>query len=258
MLAEDRIAVVPPAGVSTSRRPGRVILAGGLGALMLFGIAAMRLWPGTVIDTAEHLIGVVRGLGGIGLIAFGALQALVAVSGVLPASLLGIGAGAVYGLVPGFLLAAVSTLVGAVLAFLLSRSAFRPAVEGLCARRPRLRNFDALIAQDGWKLVCLLRINPVMPFSATSYVLGLSSIGMGEYLVGTLASLPALLGYVFLGTLADASLSAVATGAGPFRWVVIGVGVVTTLALTIHLGSIVARLGSFGGEAAGGADRPAP
>jgi uncharacterized membrane protein YdjX (TVP38/TMEM64 family) len=253
MRAEERIAAVPPAGVTTARRrSGRVILAGGLGVLMLFGIAAMRLWPGTVVGTAEQLMSEVRGLGGIGLIAFGALQAFVAVSGVLPASLLGIAAGAVYGLVPGFLLAAVSTLAGAVLAFLISRSAFRPAVEGLCARRPRLRNLDALIAQDGWKLVCLLRVNPVMPFSATSYVLGLSSIGMGEYLVGTLASLPALLGYVFLGTLADASLSALATGAGPFRWVVIGVDGITTLALTIHLGSIVARLGSFGGEAPGG------
>ena len=225
---------------------------------MLFGIAAMRLWPATVIGTAEHLMTEVRGLGGIGLIAFAVLQAFVAVSGVLPASLLGIAAGALYGLVPGFLLAAVSTLAGAELAFLLSRSAFRPAVERQCARHPRLRNFDALIARDGWKLVCLLRINPVMPFSATSYVLGLSSIGMRDYMMGTLASLPALLGYVFLGTLADASLAAVATGAGPFRWVVIGIGGVTTLALTVHLGSIVARLGSFGGEAPGGIDRPAP
>ena len=254
MRAEHGIAAAPPAGT----RFGRGILAGALGVLLLFGIAVMRLWPGTVIGTAEHLIGQARDLGGIGLVAFAAAQAFVAVSGVLPASLLGIGAGVVYGLVPGFLLAAASTMVGAVLAFLLSRSVFRPAVEGMCARRPRLRNLDALIAEDGWKLVCLLRINPVMPFSATSYVLGLSSIGMGAYLVGTLASLPALLGYVFLGTLADASLSAAATGAGPVRWVVIGVGGVTTLALVFHLGGIVARLRGDRAASPDGSDRSAP
>jgi hypothetical protein len=78
--------------------------------------------------------------------------------------------------VPGFLLAAASTMVGALAAFFLSRSLFRPTVERLIATRPRLRNFDALIAQDGWRLVCLLRISPVMPFSAASYMLGLSSI----------------------------------------------------------------------------------
>lgn len=54
---------------------------------------------------------------------------------------------------PGFLLAATSTLAGALLSFCLSRSLFRPAVETLVARRPRLRNLDALIARDGWKLV---------------------------------------------------------------------------------------------------------
>jgi uncharacterized membrane protein YdjX (TVP38/TMEM64 family) len=70
------------------------------------------------------------------------------------------------------------------------------SVERLAARRPRLRNLDALIGRDGWKLVCLLRISPVMPFSATSFALGLSSIGLCDYIVGTLASFPALSGYV--------------------------------------------------------------
>jgi uncharacterized membrane protein YdjX (TVP38/TMEM64 family) len=91
------------------------------------------------------------------------LQVLVAVSGVLPASLLGVVAGGIYGLVPGFVLAAISTMAGALVAFFLSRSVFRPTVERLIASRPGLRNFDSLIAQDGLRLVCLLRLSPVMP-----------------------------------------------------------------------------------------------
>jgi uncharacterized membrane protein YdjX (TVP38/TMEM64 family) len=54
-------------------------------------------------------------------------------------------------------------------------------VERLAALRPRLRNLDALIARDGWKLVCLLRVSPIMPFSATSLALGLSPIGLRDY-----------------------------------------------------------------------------
>ena len=38
-----------------------------------------------------------------------------------------------------------------------------------------------------------------MPFVATSYLLGLSAISLRDYMLGTLAALPALLGYVSLG-----------------------------------------------------------
>ena len=134
-------------------------------------------------------------------------------------------------------------MAGALVAFFLSRSLFRPTVERLIATRPRLRNFDTLIAQDGLRLVCLLRISPVMPFSVASYMLGLSSIDLRTYTIGTLASLPALCGYVFIGTLADASLSAWMTGADPLRWILLGIGGAATLVLTVRFGYIVRRLG---------------
>jgi uncharacterized membrane protein YdjX (TVP38/TMEM64 family) len=81
-----------------------------------------------------------------------------------------------------------------------------------------------------------------MPFAATSYMLGLSSIGLRDYAVGTLASLPALCGYVFIGTLADAGFSAWTTGAGPVRWTLLGVGGLATLVLTIRSGQIAMKL----------------
>src|SRR5207248_9119322 len=160
-----------------------------------------------------------------------------------PASLLGVAAGVIYGLVPGFLLAAASTWAGALLSFFLSRSLFRATIERLAVRRPRLRDLDARIAQDGWKLVCLLRISPVMPFSATSFVLGLSAISLRDYAIGTLASLPALCGYVFIGTIADRGLSAWASGAGPLRFALLCVGALATLVLVLRLGQIALKLG---------------
>jgi hypothetical protein len=51
-----------------------------------------------------------------------------------------------------------------------------------------------------------------MPFVATSDLLGLSAISLRDYMLGTLAALPALLGYVSLGAFAGAGLSA-STGA---------------------------------------------
>jgi uncharacterized membrane protein YdjX (TVP38/TMEM64 family) len=87
-----------------------------------------------------------------------------------------------------------------------------------------------MIVRDGWKLVRMLRISPIMPFAATSYMVSLSSICLRDYAVGTLASLPALCGYVLIGTLADAGFSAWTTGADP------------TLVLTIRSRQIAMKL----------------
>ena len=229
-------------------RPGwrgvaRCIIAIGLIGALTFGLIAVWLAPDRVTGAAQGLMGSLRALGVGGAIALTALQILVAVSGVLPASLLAVAAGAIYGFVPGFLLAATAVLIGAVLSFALSRSLFRPAIERLAVRHPRLRNLDALIDQDGWRLVCLLRISPIMPFSATSFALGLSPIGLRSYMLGTMVSLPTLCGYVFAGTLADSGLSIFSGSASPLHWSLLAIGVAATLLLTLRLGQIVRELG---------------
>jgi len=221
----------------------RVLAACALFGLVLVGIAAGRIWADRFTSGATDLLHGVRGLGEIGLLIFAVAQILVAISGILPAALLGIAAGAIYGLMTGFIIAAFSTLAGALLAFLLARSLLRDSVERMLARRPRLRDLDRLVAQDGWRIVCLLRVSPVMPFSAASYALGLSGIGMRDYMLGTLASLPALLGYVFLGTLADASLSAWSTGAGTLHWVLLAIGALATVLVTLRIGWLCTRAG---------------
>ena len=221
---------------------GRGLLVLGLIGLAGFGIVAW-IAPAGLVAAIDASVRTLRNLGFGGAVVFGILQVLVSISGILPASVLGVAAGGIYGLVPGFFLAAGSTMAGAVVAFFLARSLFRPTVERLIATRPRLRNFDALITQDSLRLVCLLRISPVMPFSATSYMLGLSSIDLRSYTIGTLASLPALCGYVFIGTLADASVSAWMTGADPLRWILLGIGGAAMLVLTVRFGHIVRRLG---------------
>lgn len=222
---------------------GRALLVIGLAATMISGVVVMRAAPEGVITTVRGVVQALRDLGGVGLIAFALLQAFIAVSGVLPASLLGVAAGTIYGFFLGSLLAAGSTMLGAMLAFFLSRSAFRPVFERLASHRSRLQNLDALIERDGWKLVCLLRISPIMPFAAASYLLGLSSISFGNYMLGTLGSLPALAGYVFLGTLANAGLFLWVNGSHPVYWLLLGLGGLATLALTIRMGQIAFRAG---------------
>jgi uncharacterized membrane protein YdjX (TVP38/TMEM64 family) len=221
----------------------RTIAAAVIVSGFVAGMVAWRLRPDLVAETAAWASGALRTMGPTGWIAVGAAQVLVAASGILPASLIGVAAGAVFGLPIGFVVAAVSTLAGAMLAFLLSRSVFRPVIARRLERSPRLRNIDRAVGRDGWKLVLLMRMSPVMPFAATSYLLGLSAVSMRNYLLGTLGSLPALGGYVFIGTLTDIGLSALQAGAGPLHWALLAVAAVATVLLTWRIGAMVKQSG---------------
>ena len=211
-------------------------------ALLLAGTAAARLMPQAVLADMQALLRLLRSLGAAGSLLFFALQVTVALSGILPAALLGVAAGALYGLGAGFALASVSTLGGAWIAFLLARSACRPGVMRMLRGRRRLQDFDARLAREGWRLVTLLRVSPVMPFSLTSYALGLSAVTERDYLLGTLACLPALFGYVLIGVLAGAGLDAPAAAGGPVRELLLAAGALATLVLTLRLGRLVAAV----------------
>ena len=213
-----------------------ILLASGL---IVAGVLAGHS-PGLLVARMEGGLQTVRDLGGAGRVLFAAVQVLVAVSGILPASMLGVAAGVLYGLPLGFAVSGVSTLAGAVLAFALSRSVLRPAVAKFLARRSRLRALDGMIARDGWRMVCLLRASPVMPFAATSYALGLSSIGLRDYAVGTLAAMPALFGYVLLGTLAGSGMAV--WSSSPLGGWMLAFGAAATLVLTLRVGQLIARV----------------
>lgn len=217
-----------------------------IGAAIVAGLALARLGWGDAAGVVDRMTRAAAEAGPLGWLAFGVGQALVAMIGIVPASLLGIAAGAVYGIGLGFALAAAGTLVGGWLAFRLARSLLRPWVERLIKARAggRLAGLDAAVGRDGWRFVCLMRISPVMPFALTSYALGLTEISGRDYLLGTLAALPALAGYVAVGTLArQGVLNASSAGTGPLNWVLLGVGGVATLALILRSGTLLARSG---------------
>jgi uncharacterized membrane protein YdjX (TVP38/TMEM64 family) len=226
-------------------RAARLALGGALASLCLAGCAFALLCPRQALAVSEGFVETARGAGGAGALLFGLAQVLVALSGVLPAALLGVAAGAVYGVGFGFALAAVSTIAGAWLAFSAARAFLREYALRLVARRPIVREFDAAIARGGWRFVCLVRLSPVMPFSATSFALGLTGVGARDYLAGTLASLPALFGYVLMGALTQNGLSQWAQGAGLLRLGVLALGLAATAVLTLRLGRVARAAYSF-------------
>ncbi len=221
---------------------GAVLAVTLIGALVLsrFGLSVAADWSQSLTHWA-------REAGPGGWLVFMLAQTGIAMVGLVPASLLGIAAGGVYGVVLGFVLAATGTLVGGWMSFMLARSLLRPWVERLLARRgpSRLARLDAAVTRDGWRFVCLLRVSPIMPFAITSYTLGLTEISGRDYLLGTLASLPALAGYVSVGALAQYGLRTANGTAqlGAFGYALLAAGVAATALLIFRSGTLLSRCG---------------
>ncbi len=210
--------------------------------LLVAAVGASHFWPHQADAFAYDAMHMTRTLGGTGWVLAVGVQLLIAVCGILPASVGAFACGLSYGVLGGFMLSASGTLAGAILAFLLSRSLFRPLIIKLLARNPRMARLEAGVARDGWRLVALLRCSPIMPFAVTSYAFGLTSIQTRAYLLGTLASLPALLGYVILGDLAAASfVSFTVKQQHAVHLALLALAIVATTLLTWRVGRIIQR-----------------
>jgi uncharacterized membrane protein YdjX (TVP38/TMEM64 family) len=132
-------------------------------------IAATVIWlilP--VKEWIEAFHGWIDGLGIWGPIVFG-LVYVVAVVALAPASALTLAAGLAFGFW-AFPLVIVSATVGATLAFLVSRYLLREKVRRLVDARPKVKAVDKAVSEGGWKIVGLLRLSPLFPFTHRSVI----------------------------------------------------------------------------------------
>jgi pyruvate/2-oxoglutarate dehydrogenase complex dihydrolipoamide dehydrogenase (E3) component/uncharacterized membrane protein YdjX (TVP38/TMEM64 family) len=162
------------------------------GLLGQLSLENLRLHQGQLVAwTQSHPV---QAAGGFFL-----LYVLVAAVSLPGAAVLTLGAGAVFGLFEGVLLASFASSVGATLAMLSSRFLLR---DSLVARYgDRLARFDAGMAKDGAFYLFTLRLVPVMPFFLVNLLAGLVKLPVRTYYaVSQLGMLPGTLAYVFAGT----------------------------------------------------------
>jgi uncharacterized membrane protein YdjX (TVP38/TMEM64 family) len=56
------------------------------------------------------------------------------------------------------------------------------------------------LADDGWQVVVLMRLRPIVPFNLQNYALGVTSIPFLQYLTATLiGTVPGIAIYVYFG-----------------------------------------------------------
>ncbi|WIA08706.1 hypothetical protein OEZ85_008130 [Tetradesmus obliquus] len=153
---------------------------------------------------AQQLQRIVDGLQGahLGSIIVFVMLFAVAVVLMLPGMLLSIGAGAAFGFYVGCVVAWLGTILGQVGAFMLGRYLLRDLVYSYMVRRvPGFATIDSNISSDGWKLVLLLRLSPVLPYNVMNYVLGVTAIRLLPYAVASgVAAAPYVALFAYLGS----------------------------------------------------------
>lgn len=123
--------------------------------------------------------------------------------GFVPGSILTLAAGAIFGLWLGTALVSVSSTFAAAVSFFLARGLLRGWVEKKISALPKFQAIDAAIGREGWKMVALLRLSPLLPFALLNYALGLTPIRFWQAILASwLGMLPGTLLYVYLGSLA--------------------------------------------------------
>ncbi|KHN03444.1 TVP38/TMEM64 family membrane protein, partial [Glycine soja] len=119
----------------------------------------------------------------------------------VPASVLTLGGGYLFGLPIGFIADSIGATVGAVAAFLLGRTIGKSLVVSRLKDYPQFRLVTIAIQRSGFKISILLRLAPFVPFNMLNYLLSVTPVPLGEYtLASWLGMMPITLALVYVGT----------------------------------------------------------
>lgn len=92
------------------------------------------------------------------------------------------------------------------MSFLIGRTFLRKYIEDMAADNQTFRAIDAAVGREGFKVVLLLRLSPLLPFALSNYFYGLTSVEFGPYLLATLLGFaPGTFAYVYTGEAAKVS-----------------------------------------------------
>jgi len=164
---------------------------------------------------------------------------IVAVVLMLPAFLLTMVAGAVFGMVKGSALVMTGAIIGGTTAFLLGRYVARDQVAKRVAKNATLAAIDRVVGEDGLRLVFLLRLSPVVPFVLTNYALGVTRVKLRDFVLGTFGLTPIVLVYAAFGSASGAGPRP--DGSSPISGKIMVAAVIVTVALALFLTRVAQR-----------------
>jgi len=210
-----------------ARLAGAAVLIAAVGLYVLARVFDVRSALAATLDW-------VGALGPLGPVIFVVLYVAVTVL-LLPAIVLTLGGGAVFGLARGAVLVWLGATLGATVAFIVGRYLTRGWVERRLERHTTLRALDEAVARGGWKIVALTRLSPVFPFVVLNYVYGATRVSLRQFVPATaVGMIPGITGYVYIGALAGSVVTGTRVHT-PVQWALYVLGLLATVAATIYV-----------------------
>ncbi|TQE07939.1 hypothetical protein C1H46_006472 [Malus baccata] len=150
----------------------------------------------------------------------------------IPAVPLTMSAGLLFGTVVGSILVSISGTVAASVAFLIARYFARERILKMVEGNKKFLAIDKAIGENGFRVVTLLRLSPLLPFSLGNYLYGLTSVKFVPYVLGSwLGMLPGTWAYVSAGAFGRAIIqeeSDVGLPGGNGQLLTLGLGLLAT------------------------------
>ena len=119
----------------------------------------------------------------------------------VPGSVLTIGAGFIFGIWIGLVTVSIGSTLGAGAAFLLARTLMRGWTARKVAGNPRFQALDEAVGRQGFKIVLLTRLSPVLPFNLLNFAFGLTRVSLRDYMLASwIGMLPGAVLYIYIGS----------------------------------------------------------
>lgn len=214
--------------------------------ILLVALVLTLTWLFSVLDIRAVVRGLlvkVQGLGAWAPFWFTCIYAVGCLV-LFPGIILLLSGGVLFGVVKGTLCATTGATIGALIAFLVSRHVVRGWVEKKWGGSARFRALDQAVAREGWKIVGLIRLSPVFPFTPTNLLFGLTRIPFWQFFWITWISVfPLTVIFVYLGTLIGdlAQVTTRPVEAGNFKWILATIGLISTVLVTVLVTRIARR-----------------
>ena len=178
----------------------RLIIAGLLVAVLFLTAWLFRDVIGARLGEFQDWV---KDAGPVGFLAY-ILVYVIATVFLAPAWILTVGAGVIYPLPQAVALASAASTLAAACSFILARSFLRRTVEKKISANETFAAIDKAIAEQGWKIVLLIRLSPMFPYNLLNYALGLTRVRFIHYVLASwIGMFPGTFMYVYLGSLGN-------------------------------------------------------
>ena len=208
--------------------------------LLLFFISLLVIFQikFEIIQNIPSIIEKTASSGPVGYLGF-ILIYIVSTVMMLPGSPLTFTAGALFGFWKGLILVSLSSTLGATCAFMVSRYLIRKSVEKRVLENKKFQSIDNEINEQGWKIVILARLSPIIPFFLLNYALGITKIRFIHFIFASwIGMIPGTIVYVLMGNMGGAFINGKKS---PFEWVLLGIGLIATILVTLLISKIIKK-----------------